>query len=178
MSARLADLFAPEWEHQLGKQVHKMLPLCLATFAKLEMYGISLQSLNTNDLDTWVNLYCRLASIDPAVTANQIKLDFASNPLDLQLFQHKFAESFQEGGLAGSTSTTIKPRRVQHPLKPQNENEEESTLDMSDLVTMSRISGISLFDLSRMSFRGLAAVEYSLKEMPPMPPTLPILPSR
>lgn len=161
--ARLSDLVAPPWKHQLDGVTYDMRPLSLATYAELESRGIRLSDLSKpGALDLWVRLYSFLAH---DLDLEKVKAGFMACPLDVKTFQLAIQESF---GGEEARQAVARHRKAVNPLKKQEEEEGELP-DMSFVVTLARLSGIPISDLFRMTFRGLDAVQRSLEEMPPQP---------
>ncbi len=162
---RLSDLFAPPWTLPVGEEVWEMLPLSLSTLAQAEGRGIFLEDLQAGDVKAWSRFLAFLArrsEEDVLEALNQY-------PLALEAFQRRVLWAF---GVDSDDGPRYNHRKVKNPLKDNKEEVKVEPTDFGFLVTLSRASGIALSDLSRMSLRGIQAIEASLKELPPMPKLL------
>ncbi|ABU96928.1 hypothetical protein [Thermus phage P23-45] len=159
---RLSDLFAPEWTLQVGEEVWRMRPLSLATLAEAEGQGILLENLQAGDLQSWTRFLEFLSGVEAAKLVAALE----KYPLVLEAFQRKVMWAF---GADDASEVKVNRRRVKNPLKDTKEEVKPEPTDFGFLVTLSRVTGIALSDLSRMTLRGLMAVQASLKDLPPAP---------
>lgn len=158
---RLSDLYAPNWSIPVGDTVWEMRPLSLATLAEAEGRGIFMEQLQSGKPEPWF----RFLEFISGQTSEVIAKTVTEYPLVFEVFQQKVLWAF------GSEEPEVKVnrRQVKNPLKDKKEEAEVSSIDFGFLITLSRVSGIALSDLFRMTLRGLSAVQDSLKELPPAP---------
>lgn len=175
MSLRLSDLWAPAWSITLRGQRYRMRPLSLGTFADLEGEGITLSSLSRKARPgTWARLFIFLADLEGEdADEERILAELLQDPIAFKRFQENLANALQDRTKAKQQQST--KRQVKNPLegkKKTDMREEESEteeLDASFLLMVARLSGLSLNDLSRMSFAGVLLVQHWLKDNPPQP---------
>jgi hypothetical protein len=159
---RLSDLFAPEWTLPVGEEVWRLKPLSLATIAEAEGRGIFLEDLQAGDVQAWVSFLEFLSGVE----ATRLIEALEQYPLVLEAFQRKVLWAF---GAEDHPEVKVNRRTVKNPLKDTKKEVKPEPTDFGFLVTLSRVTGISLNDLSRMTLRGLMAVQASLKDLPPAP---------
>lgn len=166
---RLSDLFAPEWLTTLGGETYRMRPLSLDTFAELEGRGWDLAAMSTGDFYVWTRVFAYLAGLPSGDDdIEELAARFMSSPSDLKLFQHRIAESFYFESDKDALKASTKKRKVVNPNEKSEDNPDSNT-DVSFILLVARQSGISLADISRMSYRGVRALQQTLEDMPPTP---------
>lgn len=176
---RLCDVWAQPWGLNFGETRYEFKPLSLNTFAQAELRGLTLTKLagqGDKVLEAWLLLFMFLAEIEntPA-NLEELLAVILTSPNEWEMFQHTVGSTFSDGSDAASPGKQVQTgqRRVKQWKPPKQDSEDEQDepdqADYSFLVLVSRMSGISLADLSRMTFRGLLSVQKSLEEMPPQP---------
>lgn len=166
----LSDLWAPEWQVKLDDRTFEMRPLNLRTFADLEGAGLSLNSLakgaedKQRQTELSLKLFMFLAQVqdeDPEELLGLITLD----PRGFKAYSETLQNSLK-------IPDDEQPRQVNRRQVKTGRKDEDSSLaaiDMSGLLMFSRLSGISLADLSQMSFAGYVKVTRWLDDNPPQP---------
>jgi hypothetical protein len=172
MSIRLRDLWAPAWSVTLTGQRYGMRPLSLRTFADLEGEGITLSSLSGKAPGTlWARLFMQLASLEPSqADEERILSALLQDPLALKKLQFELTNALSH---KQQVQDNYRHRKVKNPLtEKKQETPEEPVpeeLDVSFLLMVARLTGLSLDDISRMTFSGILALQEWLKENPPQP---------
>jgi|SRR5690625_1536549 len=165
----LSDLWAPHWQVTLNDRTFRMRPLSLRTFAEMEGVGLSLNMLAKGAADKQlqtklsVDLFKFLAQVedeDPEVIIGLI----AQDPRGFKEYTEVLTNSLK-------IPDDEQPRQVnRRQVKTDRPGDEpEEVLDMSGLLMFSRLSGISLADLSQMSFAGYLKLTRWLEANPPQP---------
>lgn len=162
-----------------------MRPLSLATFGELEAAGIPLSSLSGKGAtEKWAQLFAHLAGRHEPDAAQELLADLLKDPVAFRRFQQRILDSLQASDDVKRDTPQKKRHTVKNPLEHmkrskddmrEEESETEESLDMTHLLMLSRLSGISLNDLSRMTFRGLHQLQQWLKDHPPDPPMQSLL---
>jgi len=186
MSLRLSDLWAPAWSVTLGGETFRMRPLSLGTFAELESEGLGLSSLSRLvHYEQWAKLFALLAELDhhDEQVIKRLVRGILLDPVGFEKFQRTIEESLT---YKNESRVQINRRTVKNPLEAlkkeqrvkqgmREDEAETEPLDATSILLAARLSGLSLADISRMSFRGLLALQDWLKENPPQPAGLGLL---
>lgn len=153
-----------------------MRPLSLGTFADLEGEGIRLTSLSGKAApEVWARLFIFLAGLEgDDADEDQVLALLLQDPIALKQFQTELAHSLESKSTASRTATQRKvkdPRNLKKKETQREEpaDEEPEELDASFVLMVARLSGLSLADISRMSFAGVLLLQEWLKENPPQP---------
>lgn len=180
MSLRFRDLWAPAWWLTLTGQRLAMRPLSLGTFAYLEGEGITLPSLSGKaSPQIWARLLILLADLEGEdADEERVFARLLKDPIALQKLQHEMVSSLKQRDKTLERQK-VNRRQVKNPLehkktdkKADNRDEAEDEpeeLDAAFVLMVARLSGLSLADISKMSFRGLLGLQEWLKENPPQP---------
>ena len=175
MSLRLSDIWAPAWSVTLKGHRYRMRPLSLGTFADLEGEGITLSSLSGKAPPViWARLFIQLATLE-GEDANEehILASLLQDPVAFKRFQKHLKHALEDRSKVKQQQSLT--RQVKNPLdkkKKTDKREQEAEpeeLDASFLLMVARLSGLSLADLSRMSFSGVLLFQHWLKDNPPQP---------
>lgn len=160
---RLSDLYAPEWTLVVGEETWRLKPLSLKTLAEAEGEFIFLEDLQAGQPEAWLRFLAFLSGKSP----QEVEASISRNPLALEAFQRQVLWSF---GGEDDPRQQVRRRTVKNPLKDKVEKEvKPEPVDFGFLITLSRLSGIQLGDLFRMSLRGLMALQKDLEANPPQP---------